>query len=572
MGDDDSVSLDNFRANWTPSQDQYFLELMLSHVHRGNKTGKVFSRRAWADMIEQFNTTFGLKYDIDVLKNRFKRFRKQYIEIKTIISQKGFQWDNALNMIVAGEKTWDEYIKDHPSARAFRTRVVPYYNDMCIIYGHAVADGRYSLSCFDVDFEYEDIASKELDDQTTPSKGVDDQTPPTVINQSKIDWSPMMDHFFVELMVDQVRKGNKIGRSFDKKAWVDMTESFNDRFESHYCKVVLKNRLNVLRRHYCSINALLGKEGFSWDKRQQKVVADDQVWQKCIRVNHNFRLYRIKSMPFYSGMCIICRDEATAGCRSNLEKESPIGEKSVPDTEPLPYADKGALHIGAENNCTRDTHHLANADKGALHIGAENNFTRDNQHLANAYKEALHIGAETNCTRDTEPLANADREALHIGSEKNSPRETQPRANANNEALHIGGEKNSSRETQPLANADNDPLLSHGGKNASGHKKRHEPKMPPILNEAKKARKYDESMDAALKRMAAAVKSQSKKTKKEDNFSVDNVISVLQAMPDLDEDLILDACDFLEDERRARMFLALDANLRKKWLLRKLRS
>lgn len=43
----------------------------------------------------------------------------------------------------------------HPDAQPFKKRVIPYYDDLCIIYGHAVADGRYSLSCFDVDFEYE---------------------------------------------------------------------------------------------------------------------------------------------------------------------------------------------------------------------------------------------------------------------------------------------------------------------------------------------------------------------------------------------------------------------------------
>lgn len=136
------------------------------------------------------------------------------------------------------------------------------------------------MNCFNF---YSENASKELDDHATTSKGVGDQTPPT-LNQCKIDWSPMMDQFFIELMLDQVRKGNKIGRTFKKKAWVDMIESFNARFESHYGKVVLKNRLNVLRRHYCTINVLLAKEGFSWDKREQKVVADDQAWQKCIRV------------------------------------------------------------------------------------------------------------------------------------------------------------------------------------------------------------------------------------------------------------------------------------------------
>lgn len=47
------------------------------------------------------------------------------------------------------------YMQVHPDVQPYRTRVVPYYNDLCIIFGHAVADGRYSLSCFDVDFECE---------------------------------------------------------------------------------------------------------------------------------------------------------------------------------------------------------------------------------------------------------------------------------------------------------------------------------------------------------------------------------------------------------------------------------
>lgn len=119
MGDDSSINLDNTRANWTPSQDEYFLELLLSQVHKGNKTGKVFTRQAWADMVEQFNTKFGFKYDVEVLKNRYKRFKKQYYEIKPIVSQNGFQWDGTLNMVTADDKTWDEYIKVHIFMKCF---------------------------------------------------------------------------------------------------------------------------------------------------------------------------------------------------------------------------------------------------------------------------------------------------------------------------------------------------------------------------------------------------------------------------------------------------------------------
>ncbi|XP_050888105.1 uncharacterized protein LOC127093238 isoform X3 [Lathyrus oleraceus] len=677
MGDDSSMNLDNSRANWTPSQDRYFLELLLSHVHRGNKTGKVFTRLAWVDMTEQFNNKFGFKYDMDVLKNRYKRFKKQYYEIKAMVNQNGFQWDGTLNMVTANDKTWEEYIKAHPDAQVFRKKVAPCYNDLCIIYGHAVADGRYSLSCFDEGFEYEENASKERDDHTSTGKGVDGQTPLTH-SQSKIDWSPMMDRVFVELMLDQVRKGNKVGRTFTRQTWGDMAESFNDRFGCHYGKVVLKNRFNVLRRHYSSINDLLGKEGFSWDKTQHKVVADDQVWQKCIRVNHKFRLYRIKSMPFYSGMCIVCRDEAPVDCKSNLEKKSYVGSENnltgITISQPLPYA---TLHIDGENNLIRDTLPRPNATlnlgsgnnfirdtiiqpshTAALHVGGENSFSRDNitqplpdetlhisgenyftrdttmQPLHNA---TLHIGGESNftagaqsltnadseggernSTRKTQPLANADNEggernstrktqpptnADNEGGERNSTRITQPLTNADNEGgernstrktqpltdtdnegdernstrktqpLTNAGERNSTRKTQPPTNVDKEPLLTSVGKNVAGQKKRHQTKISPALNVPKKARNnYNEGMSVALKHMAVAVTSLTKKTKREDNFSVGNVMTVLQAIPDLDEDLILDACDFLEDEKRARMFLALDSNLRKKWLLRKLRS
>ncbi|KAK4281745.1 hypothetical protein QN277_013202 [Acacia crassicarpa] len=470
---------DCFRANWTPSQDQYFLELMLSHVRKGNKTGKAFRKQAWTDMTEKFNTKFGFKCDVDVLKNRLKRFRKQYNEMKMLQSQIGFRWDGTLNMVIADDKTWDEHVKAHPDLQAYRTKVVPYYNELCIVCGHAVADGRYSLSCFDVDFEREE-ASKEMDEQSSPSRG-DGQT-----SHTKIDWSPVMDQFFVELMWDQVRKGNKIGRTFKKKSWADMIDAFNDRFECHYGKVVLKNRFNVLRRHYFSIKVLLGKEGFSWDKKQQKVVADDQAWHKCIKANHNFRLYKMKSMPFYPALCIICQNETTPG---SITKAS--GKSNV-----------------------------------------KNGFSED----------------------------------------KNSTKDAQPKPDANKGEGHINGDKNFTRETQMLSKPDKQANLG-GEKNVPGHQKRHKPEMPRNCNESKKARHCDgEVLDALKRRMVAiSVSSLTKKTKKEDKFSMDNVISVLQTIPDMDDDLILDACDFLEDERRARMFLALNTNLRKKWLMRKLR-
>ena len=212
-------------------------------------------------------------------------------------------------------------------------------------------------------------------------------------------------------------------------------------------------------------------------------------------------------MPFYPSMSIICQNEATPG-----RKKTPSCNLNI---------EKGSSE---GKNSTPDAQPLPHANEGSLQIGGGNNTT---------------------C--ETLPTPGVDIGALCLGGDKNPPQGNQPFLIADRRALHLGSEKN-----------------------AHDHPKRKQPQMPQTLKESEKGR-IDEGMANALKNMAAAVQSLSKKPKKEDSYSVADVISALQAIPDMDDDLILDGVDFLEDERRARMFLALDANLRKKWLLRKLR-
>lgn len=41
----------------------------------------------------------------------------------------------------------------HPYAQAYRSKVPANIKDLCLIYAHKGADGRYSLSSHDVDFD-----------------------------------------------------------------------------------------------------------------------------------------------------------------------------------------------------------------------------------------------------------------------------------------------------------------------------------------------------------------------------------------------------------------------------------
>lgn len=103
-------------------------------------------------------------------------------------------------------------------------------------------------------------------------------------NRSRTYWQPPMDRYFIDLMLDQVQKGNKVDGVFSKQAWMEMIASFNSKFGFDYGMDILKNRYKTLRRQYNVIKNLLNLDGFTWDDARQMVIADDYVWQDYIKV------------------------------------------------------------------------------------------------------------------------------------------------------------------------------------------------------------------------------------------------------------------------------------------------
>lgn len=118
-------------------------------------------------------------------------------------------------------------------------------------------------------------------------------------------WTPEMDRYFIDLMLEQVNKGNKFDdHLFSKRAWKHMTSLFNAKFKFQYEKDVLKNRHKTLRNLYKAVKNLLDQRGFSWDETRQMVTAENNVWDEYIKVHLVFMILNnmICSSSFFSSL------------------------------------------------------------------------------------------------------------------------------------------------------------------------------------------------------------------------------------------------------------------------------
>lgn len=103
---------ERLRTVWTPEMDQYFIELMLEQVKKGNRfDDHLFSKRAWKLMSSSFTEKFKFPYGKDVLKNRHKTLRNLFKSVKNLLREDGFSWDETKQMVVAGSSVWDVYLK-----------------------------------------------------------------------------------------------------------------------------------------------------------------------------------------------------------------------------------------------------------------------------------------------------------------------------------------------------------------------------------------------------------------------------------------------------------------------------
>ncbi|KAI3991229.1 hypothetical protein MKX01_022450 [Papaver californicum] len=93
-------------------------------------------------MVVLFNTKFRLQLDKEVLRNKAKKLRILYLAMKKHLAKNEFHWDETRQMFAVDDNVCDDYLKLHPEARSYRTKTLPNYYKLGVVYGCEPSNGR----------------------------------------------------------------------------------------------------------------------------------------------------------------------------------------------------------------------------------------------------------------------------------------------------------------------------------------------------------------------------------------------------------------------------------------------
>ncbi|XP_062075159.1 L10-interacting MYB domain-containing protein-like [Humulus lupulus] len=160
--------------------------------------------------------------------------------------------------------------------------------------------------------------------------GIDNEVLIIENNDETSIWTQRHEEIFIELMEEEVLKGNKNTTTFTKQSWKYIKEELCARAKRNYSDMQLRNKYNQLKQKHKDFKSLLKETGMGYNAVTGEVSATDEVCDKLIRSAKRFRK---KCCKFYEKLCTIFSDTTATGANAHPSIRSPSNDGDTNDDD-----------------------------------------------------------------------------------------------------------------------------------------------------------------------------------------------------------------------------------------------
>ncbi|XP_026416938.1 uncharacterized protein At2g29880-like [Papaver somniferum] len=116
-----------------------------------------------------------------------KTLKKFFNVVSSLRGTNGFGWNDTREIVTAPNDVWKKHIQDHPEYKQWRTRSLPQYNELAMIFGDSRATGRHSRFRDNNNQDNHEVNEDRDDNTQDPNENVEDHNENTYENGNVSD-------------------------------------------------------------------------------------------------------------------------------------------------------------------------------------------------------------------------------------------------------------------------------------------------------------------------------------------------------------------------------------------------
>ncbi|KAL1222140.1 L10-interacting MYB domain-containing protein [Cardamine amara subsp. amara] len=270
------------KAAWDPEYHRVFVDLCVQEKVVGNKPGT-------QNILEPFQQRTGSRFKKNQLKNHWDTMIKQWKIWRRLVQSTSMKWDPVTNKFGASDQDWAEYLQLNPDAAPYRLEPPLFLKKLEFIFeGSNLDDEGASGSQRKLRIEYleEENDTGDEDRQSASNNFLTAHT--------KGYWSPSTHELFVDLLVEETRKGNRPDTHYPKESWRIMLETINKNSGRTYTRAQLKNHWDCTRKGWKIWCQLIGAPIMKWDEKSRSFGATAEDWKVYLQENPRASQFRRK--------------------------------------------------------------------------------------------------------------------------------------------------------------------------------------------------------------------------------------------------------------------------------------
>ncbi|OMO51148.1 hypothetical protein CCACVL1_29981 [Corchorus capsularis] len=175
-------------------------------------------------------------------------------------------------------------------------------------------------------------------ENVNPIENGDDEVQVVSTDDSKI-WSIEKEKIFIELMEEEVKKGNRPTTTFNKEAWKTIRIELSKQAKFNYTELQLRNKFNQLRSRHTNFTKLLKETGIGYVAATGQVIGTEDTWQHLYGVHKMAKKFRKHGCPLFDKLRVIYGDTTASGFNARPSTHSPsdseenVGNPSMPEED-----------------------------------------------------------------------------------------------------------------------------------------------------------------------------------------------------------------------------------------------